>query len=93
MRDTHVRTSRPSGRRKTLDVVPEAPTTQAQPTPVPARSVGLDPGIEVREEELETINAQCMYKLRCGCGRSWYELELKKFVQCPACRKVGLVLP
>jgi hypothetical protein len=50
-------------------------------------------GIEVQEEELGAVIAQRMYKMRCGCGRSWFELELKKFVTCPACRKLGLVTP
>jgi rRNA maturation endonuclease Nob1 len=48
-------------------------------------------GIQVREEALRTIQAQRMYKLRCECGRSWFELEWQKFVQCPACHKPGLV--
>jgi hypothetical protein len=50
-----------------------------------------DSGIQVREEPLRTIRAQRMYKLRCECGRSWFELECQKFVQCPACHKPGLV--
>jgi hypothetical protein len=29
--------------------------------------------------------------MRCECGRSWFELELPKFVKCPACHKLGLV--
>lgn len=48
-------------------------------------------GIEVREESLGTVTAQHVYKLRCECGRSWFELELPKFVKCPACHKLGLV--
>jgi hypothetical protein len=57
------------------------------------RGSEADAGIEVQEEELEAVIAQRMYKMRCGCGRSWFELELKKFVTCPACRKLGLVTP
>jgi hypothetical protein len=49
------------------------------------------PGIEVREEELGTVTAQRMYKLRCECGRSWFDLDLPRLVQCPACAKLGLV--
>jgi hypothetical protein len=48
-------------------------------------------GIEVREEELGVVNAQRLYKLRCECGRSWFELELPKLVKCPACTKLSLV--
>jgi hypothetical protein len=50
-----------------------------------------DNGIEVQEEEWGTVTAQLLYKMRCECGRSWFELELPKFVKCPACHKLGLV--
>jgi hypothetical protein len=48
-------------------------------------------GIEVHEEKWGTVTAQHLYKMRCECGRSWFELELPKFVKCPACQKLGLV--
>jgi len=48
-------------------------------------------GIEVQEEELSAIRAQTLYKMRCECGRSWFELELPRLVKCPACDKLGLV--
>jgi hypothetical protein len=48
-------------------------------------------GIEVREQELVTITAQRIYRMRCGCGRSWFELQLPHLVSCPACEKMGLV--
>jgi hypothetical protein len=48
-------------------------------------------GIEVQEEELGQIKAQRMYRMRCECGRPWFELELKRLVQCPACRRLNLV--
>ena len=50
-----------------------------------------DSGIEVHEEEWGTVTVQPLYKVRCECGRSWFELELPKFVRCPACHKLGLV--
>ena len=50
-----------------------------------------DSGIEVHEEEWGTVTVQALYKMRCECGRSWFELELPKFVKCPACHKLGLV--
>jgi len=51
----------------------------------------LESDIVVREEELGTIKAQRLYKMRCECGRSWFELELPTLVECPACKKLGLV--
>jgi hypothetical protein len=48
-------------------------------------------GIEVHEEKWSAVTAQQVYKMRCECGRSWFELDLPKFVKCPACHKLGLV--
>jgi hypothetical protein len=48
-------------------------------------------GIEVHEEKWGAVTAQRVYKMRCECGRSWFELELLKFVRCPACQALGLV--
>jgi hypothetical protein len=48
-------------------------------------------GIEVHEEELVDVKVQTLYKMRCECGRSWFELELPRLVKCPACEKLGLV--
>jgi hypothetical protein len=48
-------------------------------------------GIQVHEEELSLATAQCLYRMRCGCGRSWYELELKILVKCPACARLNRV--
>jgi hypothetical protein len=48
-------------------------------------------GIQVHEEELSVAVAQCLYRMRCGCGRSWYELELKILVKCPACARLNRV--
>jgi hypothetical protein len=50
-----------------------------------------DDGIEVYEDELGSVMAQRLYKMRCECGRSWFELELPKLVQCPACLRLNLV--
>jgi hypothetical protein len=65
------------GRRVDLNVVPLQTATES--------------GIEVREEEWGMVTAQHVYKMRRECGRSWFELELPKFVKCPACHKLGLV--
>ncbi len=63
-------------------------------TPAPAatrRRDAEDSGILVREERLSAVSAQHMYKMRCECGRSWFELVCRKIVQCPACQRLGLV--
>ena len=51
----------------------------------------IDSGMEVREEQCGTVTAQQMYKMRCACGRSWFELEVPKLVKCPACNKFSVV--
>jgi hypothetical protein len=96
MRNTQHRNFRASGRHTAVNVV--APLSHARLADATSASVAerlpeLSAGIEVQEEELEAVIAQRVYKMRCGCGRSWFELELKKFVTCPACRKLGLVTP
>ncbi len=48
-----------------------------------------DGGIEVHEEECGTVTVQRMYKVRCDCGHSWFELVLPKFVTCPSCHKLS----
>ena len=58
---------------------------------LPAPQGGPDGGIEVHEEECSAVTVQRLYQVRCECGRSWFELELPKFVRCPACHKLGLV--
>jgi hypothetical protein len=57
----------------------------------PAFSHRRGTDMEVQEEEHGAIKAQSLYKLRCECGRSWFELELPKLMKCPACAKLGLV--
>ena len=55
-------------------------------------AVETAPGIDVREEELGTVTAQQVYKMRCECGRSWFELDLPTtLIKCPACAKLCLV--
>jgi hypothetical protein len=46
----------------------------------------------VFEDELGTVSAQRVYKMRCECGRSWFELELPKLSKCPACLRLNLVV-
>jgi len=58
---------------------------------LPVRGRRRRDGIEVREEELGTVTAQRLYKMRCECGRAWFELELPRLVRCPACAKLNLV--
>lgn len=58
---------------------------------VGSSEAATDTGIEVHEEEWGRVSAQLVYKMHCECGRSWFELELLRFVECPACHKLGLV--
>ena len=75
-------------------------TTHAGKFPPLGRRVGLKgappqgataSGIEVHEEKWGTVTVQHVYKMRCECGRSWFELELPRFVKCPACHKLDYV--
>jgi hypothetical protein len=95
MRNTQTRNFR-IGRRTGLNVVPPPGASDSAEEVLDYgkyRQSDVTSGIEVQEEELEAVIAQRVYKMRCGCGRSWFEIELKKFVTCPACRKLGLVTP
>ena len=90
--------ARLSGQRTALAVVPAGaePNSAARAEPsaeLTAKvSIGaMESGIVVREQELGTVQAQRLYKLRCECGRSWFELELPTLVECPACKKPSLV--
>jgi hypothetical protein len=58
---------------------------------VPHRAAKNGEGIEVQEEELGQITAQRMYRMRCECGRPWFELELPRLVKCPKCHRLNLV--
>jgi hypothetical protein len=73
-----------------LHILPNGPSSP-QVADTRRRAAELRNGIEVREEELRLVTAQRVYKMRCECGRSWFEIELPKFVQCPACAKLGVV--
>ena len=48
-------------------------------------------GIEIHEEKWDTVTVQPVYRMHCECGRSWFELELPRFVKCPACHKLDYV--
>jgi hypothetical protein len=77
-----------------LKVVPAAEAqnpsaSRVVPTAQPVSA--LERGIVVREEELGSVKAQRLYKMRCECGRSWFELELPTLIECPACKKLCLV--
>ena len=56
------------------------------------RSAGDRPGIVVQEEQLASVQAQLLYRMRCECGRPWFEVDLPKLVACPACGKKGVVV-
>jgi hypothetical protein len=72
---------------------PPQPKIAAEPPTVPAQQPlgAMESGIVVREEELGACQAQRLYKMRCECGRSWFELELPTLIECPACKKLCLV--
>lgn len=55
------------------------------------RSRQKDDGIEVQEDELGVITAQRLYRMRCECGRPWFELELPRLVKCPSCSRLNVV--
>ena len=77
----------------TLSPEPVAAATArpaSAPTPIAAPAENGN-GITVSEEELGSVKAQRLYKMRCECGRSWFELELPTLVECPACKKLCLV--
>jgi hypothetical protein len=76
-----------------LAVVPtlSPDSAQAPGRPAQAPAAPAENGIVVSEEELGSVKAQRLYKMRCECGRSWFELELPTLVECPACKKLCLV--
>ena len=68
------------------------PILVAQSTPATQPAGESLTGIDVREEELGTVTAQQVYKMRCECGRSWFELDLPTtLIKCPACAKLCLI--
>ena len=70
----------------------EAKTVPHTPRPGgPQRAGEKGEGIEVQEQELGHITAQRMYRMRCECGRPWFELELPRLVKCPKCHRLNLV--
>ena len=56
------------------------------------RTAGDRPGIVVQEDLLASVEAQLLYRLRCECGRPWFEVDLPKLVACPSCGKKGVVV-
>jgi hypothetical protein len=83
--------SHPPGLAVVPTLSPE-PAAAARPSPVAVPNENSNAnGITVSEEELGSVKAQRLYKMRCECGRSWFELELPTLVECPACKKLCLV--
>ena len=76
---------------------PQSSESEARPDNVraiPARKgipLRESEGIQVQEEELSMATAQPLFRMRCECGRSWFELQLPNLATCPACSKMGLV--
>ncbi|MEP7314016.1 MAG: hypothetical protein ABI859_15650 [Pseudomonadota bacterium] len=48
-------------------------------------------GIEVQESQMGLIKAQLVYRMRCECGRAWFDIQLPKLAECPSCAKKGVV--
>jgi hypothetical protein len=91
---THHKTARQAAHSPGLAVVPTLSPDSAQSPgrgTQPAAPAQGENGIVVSEEELGSVKAQRLYKMRCECGRSWFELELPTLVECPACKKLCLV--
>jgi hypothetical protein len=82
---------RPPDRRPRASVEPKRSTAVGSLTAALVPGVEAGSGMEVHEQELGTVRAQHMYKMRCECGRSWFTLELPRLVQCPACHRLSLV--
>jgi len=88
----HRGNGRPAASAAGLSIVSaESDTATTSNLRAPANVSSMESGIVVREDELIAVKAQRLFKMRCECGRSWFELELPKFVECPACKKLGLV--
>ena len=74
---------------------PQTPKSVVTPLrPRPGRKAPGDrSGILVSEEQLSFVHAQQLYRMRCECGRPWFEVQLPKLVTCPGCGKKGVVVP
>ena len=53
------------------------------------RRVNTQP--QVHQGKLGSATAQRLYRLRCECGRAWFELETPGVVRCPACLRLSAV--
>jgi rubrerythrin len=51
----------------------------------------LPEGVEVTEQELGIVTAQLLYRLRCECGRPWFDIDPPQIVNCPSCGKMAVV--
>ena len=76
-----------------MDRIPSAPNTvtplRPRETAKTPRTAG--PGIQVEEGQLGLIKAQLVYRMRCECGRAWFDIQLPKLAECPSCAKKGVV--
>jgi len=57
-----------------LEVAASAPKVKRMPE-----------GIEVREREVGVAAGQWVLRVRCQCGRSWFEVEEVHWATCPRC--------
>jgi len=49
------------------------------------RITRMPPGIEVLEERAGVAVGQWVLRVRCQCGRGWFELEAVEAATCPRC--------
>jgi hypothetical protein len=58
----------------------ESEVTEATP-----RVKRMPEGIEVRERQVGLAAGQWVLRVRCQCGRSWFEVEEVHWATCPRC--------
>jgi predicted Zn-ribbon and HTH transcriptional regulator len=69
----------------------ELPTSTRCPACVAEQAGAPAKGNAARDEPAGVVNMQLIYRMRCECGRQWFELEVKKLAKCPACSKLSVV--
>ena len=89
--DNYCRQETPTGVKSVAALKIVSSVSSPMVPPATRRKEPDDSGIQVREERLAAVSAQRMYKMRCECGRSWFELVCRTIVQCPACKRLGLI--
>jgi hypothetical protein len=50
-------------------------------------------GIVVEETEMGRATGQWVVRIRCGCGRRWFDVQMVKTARCPRCEMMAIVKP